>query len=291
MRCGGWAVSGLAGCMSLLAGSGCISMEDHNRLKAVHRTLMAEKQSLAQELFDSRNNNDSLRTRFEARSRELETTTELLANLRGENDLLDEIRLKAQQQLEAMAGRQRLGDISISGPKLPETLHVALKGFADANPGTVQYDAAHGTVKWKSDLLFALGSDIVKESSTGSLRGFTQIIMSPAAADFEAIVVGHTDNTPIVRAGTKAKHPTNWHLSAHRAISVGSVLRQYGYTANRIGVMGYGEYRPVAGNSDETGKSQNRRVEIYLVPKGAIVEATASAATPGAGEALANVRP
>ena len=291
MRCGGWAVSGLAGCMSLLAGSGCVSLEDHNRLKAAHRTLMAEKQSLSQELFDARNNNDSLRTRLDARSRELETTTELLANLRGENDLLDGIRLQAQQQLEAMADRQRLGDISITGPKLPAPLHAALKDFADANPGTVEYDASHGTVKWKSDLLFALGSDVVKDSSLESLRGFTQVIMSPAAAGFEAIVVGHTDNTPIVRAGTKANHPTNWHLSSHRAISVAFVLTKYGYATNRIGVMGYGEYRPVASNADEAGKSRNRRVEIYLVPKGAIVESTADAAQPVRGEALAKVRP
>jgi len=52
-------------------------------------------------------------------------------------------------------------------------------------------------------------------------------------------------------------------------------LTKYGYDVRRIGVMGYGEFRPVADNGSETGASQNRRVEIYLIPRGAIVQASA----------------
>jgi chemotaxis protein MotB len=132
----------------------------------------------------------------------------------------------------------------------------------------VTYDAARGTVKWNADLLFALGSDVVKQTSIQSLNAFTNIMKSPSASGFEVVVVGHTDNVPIVRVETKAKHPTNWHLSVHRAISVASVLRSNGYDARRIGVMGVGEYRPIADNSTPAGASQNRRVEVYIVPLG-----------------------
>lgn len=270
MRCGGWMVCGLAGSVLL---SGCATLDDYRRVQAANRSVTAEKEALAQELFDCRSANDSLRTRVTALDSEMQVKTELIANLRKENELLDEMRKTAQASLEDMAGRQQLGAITIS--QLPEALDSALKNFAQQHPDAVQYDPARGTMKWRSDLLFALGSDVVRETSLEALQSFTQILMSPAAVDFETLIVGHTDTRPIARAETMAKHPTNWHLSAHRAISVANALSKYGYDTRRMGVMGYGEYRPVADNATDAGASQNRRVEIYLIPRGAIVQASA----------------
>lgn len=270
MRGNGWAVGFLAGCFCVVAVSGCASLDDYRKLQAQHRYLTATKEAVSQELFDSRIAGDTLRTRNASLERELGTSNALTTNLRKENDLLEQLRKTAEAALGDMARRQTFGDIQITGPKLPESLHTALKQFANDHPTSVVYDETRGTVKWKSDLLFAVGSDVVKGSSKASLRGFTDIIKSAAGADFEVIVVGHTDATPIVQAATKAKHPTNWHLSAHRAIAVAFVLTQNGYPVQRVGVMGMGEYRPIADNSTPAGASQNRRVEIYIVPKGSI---------------------
>jgi chemotaxis protein MotB len=242
--------------------------------------------------------NDSLRTKVGALDRELTAKNELVANLRGENELLDEWRRDAKGTLEDMAKRQQLGDITM--PKLPAPLDSALKSFAEAHPSEVIYDAAHGTVKWKGDLLFPLGSDEVRGSSMESLRGFADVLKSAAAADFETIIVGHTDTRPVQRPETKAKHPTNWHLSTHRAIAVGNVMQKYGYPAERVGCMGCSEYRPVAETSSEAGQSQNRRVEIYLVPTGSIVppaqrlvpaKSRPNEAEPEAASALAKPKP
>ncbi|MGD2108110.1 MAG: OmpA family protein [Phycisphaerae bacterium] len=278
----------LVGCcavvFTLLSVSGCASLEENQRLHAALRRSQADREAMLQEVTDVRTANDSLRTRVTSLERELDTKAELLANLRKENDLLDDLREKTQTALDDMANRQVLGDIAIAGPKLPAQLDNALKQFADQHPTAVVYDPARGTVKWKSDLLFALGSDVVKQSSMEALKGFAEVIMSPAAAEFEVIVAGHTDNTPIVKPATRAKHPSNWHLSAHRAISVASVLANYGYPNNRVSVMGLGEHRPVADNTSDTGKSQNRRVEIYLIPKGVIVQSADGAAMRLSGE-------
>jgi hypothetical protein len=62
-----------------------------------------------------------------------------------------------------------------------------------------------------------------------------------------------------------AQHPTNMHLSAHRAISVRDALVSDGVTANRMQVAGYGEFRPIVPNG-ANGAAQNRRVEIFLTP-------------------------
>jgi len=191
------------------------------------------------------------------------------------------MRNNAQSTLEEMLKRQQLGELGM--PILPAELDAQLKGFAQAHPGQVIYDPTSGTVKWQSDLLFPPGSDVVKQASASSLAVFTDILKSDAATDFEVIVAGHTDNTPIGKPSTREKHPTNWHLSAHRAIAVGNLLRQNGYPSERISVMGCGEYRPIADNATEAGKSANRRVEIYLVPRGSVVQ-MATAAGVSAGE-------
>ena len=81
------------------------------------------------------------------------------------------------------------------------------------------------------------------------------------------MIVGHTDNKPIKRQQTRAEHKTNWHLSAHRAISVMNLLSEQQVRLTRMGVMGYGEYHPLADNATTEGKAKNRRVEIYLVPR------------------------
>ena len=68
---------------------------------------------------------------------------------------------------------------------------------------------------------------------------------------------------------TLAKHPTNWHLSAHRAISVLKVMAGSKVDPKRMSARGFGEYRPVEPNKpNKGGNPRNRRVEIYIVPKG-----------------------
>ena len=76
------------------------------------------------------------------------------------------------------------------------------------------------------------------------------------------VVVGHTDNDPIIHA--RLKHPTNWHLSAHRAIAVGLELLEAHIDPQRLAVMGYGEFHSFVENTTKENKSLNRRVEIYL---------------------------
>ncbi len=71
-------------------------------------------------------------------------------------------------------------------------------------------------------------------------------------------VLGHTDST-----GSDAYNQT---LSVNRATSVANYLEMRGVARARMGVRGYGETMPIASNDTETGRSQNRRVEIKVVP-------------------------
>jgi chemotaxis protein MotB len=265
------------------ANTGCVSLDRHRRLEAANRRLAADKEGVERDLFDERSNNDNLRRHVEMLERERGSQEALVSNLQRENARLDETRTRAVNALESLAGKTQLGDINILSPKLPAPLDTALKRFADDHPSNVIYDPAAGSIKWNADLLFDLGSDEVKSSSLAALQGFSEVLNSPAAADFEVVVVGHTDNKPIKRQETRLRHPTNWHLSTNRAIAVSTVLQQNGYSPKRITVAGCSEYRPVADNASEQGAGLNRRVDIYFVPSGSILQSSARAASRGAG--------
>lgn len=71
-------------------------------------------------------------------------------------------------------------------------------------------------------------------------------------------VMGHTDST-----GSDAY---NQALSERRAQSVATYLTAHGVDRARMGIRGFGESQPIASNDDEMGRSQNRRVEIKVVP-------------------------
>lgn len=251
--------------------SGCVSLDKHRQLEMTHRTAMGEKAQVEQELFDCRSVTDNLRNQVTSLEGELDTKERLVANLQDENDRLEGAFASAQKTLESLADKPLPLAVVLRDTILPEALDSALKRFATQYPSSVAYDPTRGTVKWKSDLLFALGSDVVKESARASLAGFAEIIALPEASQFEVIVVGHTDDRPITREATRRIHPTNWHLSVHRSIAVADVLQTDGTQPTRVGVMGYGEYRPLKANASEENRALNRRVEIHIVPAGSIV--------------------
>lgn len=83
-----------------------------------------------------------------------------------------------------------------------------------------------------------------------------------------AFLEGHTDSVPI---NTKA-FPSNRELSVARAEAVMRYLEAKGLGEERVVVRGYGETRPVVSNATRAGRSENRRVDVSLVPPGTSVD-------------------
>lgn len=174
----------------------------------------------------------------------------LEADLQAKKDLI------AQLQAQLLEG----------GAPLPAELNATLKEFAK-NSDMIDFDEATGSLKFKSDLLFDLGSDVVAAPAAEALKALAGIMNADDAKQFDLVIVGHTDDAPIRRAATKQAHPTNWHLSAHRSISVLNALGSDGIEQQRMAVKGYGEFRPVEANKpNKGGNAINRRVEIFIVP-------------------------
>ena len=68
-----------------------------------------------------------------------------------------------------------------------------------------------------------------------------------------------------MKASTKAKHPTNWHLSTDRANSVLLSLKKHGLDERRMRAAGASMFENVADNKDPKARAKNRRVEIYVL--------------------------
>lgn len=104
------------------------------------------------------------------------------------------------------------------------------------------------------DVLFAFDSAELSESAKASL---VEISKRLNGADLVSVqVAGHTDSQ-----GTDAY---NQGLSERRAQSVATFLGTQGIAADKLSVVGYGESQPVADNTTDAGRAQNRRVELHV---------------------------
>jgi len=242
--------------------TGCaVSQEKYNALK-LDRDRLAEQLGSAQNQASiARSEADALKGQLGLIGQGHGGKDAMILNLTTQNAEL-------QKQLDDINRRyaDAVGKVG-TGMALPEALSNELSAFAAQNPDLVSFDAQRGIVKFKSDVTFATGSAELKPQAKEAITRFAQILNSPTASGYELMVAGHTDNTRVANPATiSAGHKDNWYLSAHRAISVGQELTRANVGPQRLAVTGYAEQRPVASNNTESGKQQNRRVEVLILP-------------------------
>ena len=246
--------------ISLLVISGCVTEQDYNDLKVQNNTQRKRIAELESELKATELKREKIQRQLDA-----------IGNRGGiEADALQQQIAALEEDLAAKrelitAMQQRL---LYGGMQLPVELSAKLEDIAK-DKDLVTFDSDKGIVKFKSDLLFQPGSDMVASSAVEPVTSLCEILNSKEATNFDIIIAGHTDDVPIGKPATRQKHPTNWHLSGHRAISVLNIMIKNKLAPERLSIRGFGEYRPVAPNKpNKKGNPQNRRVEIYIVPKG-----------------------
>ncbi len=118
------------------------------------------------------------------------------------------------------------------------------------------YDALNTTGTFITrGLLFDFGSDRLRPESTPTLEMIRRTLAEHP--DLRIEIVGHTDD--------RGEAAYNQQLSERRANSVVSYLRANGIAADRLRARGGGEAEPMAPNTSETGRTQNRRVELKVL--------------------------
>ncbi|PHS26624.1 MAG: flagellar motor protein MotD [Methylophaga sp.] len=110
----------------------------------------------------------------------------------------------------------------------------------------------------KSSALFYSGESRLERTAIPIIAKAAEILKTSSNP---VQVEGFTDNQPI----STPRFPSNWELSAARAASVVHLLNRYGVSPNRMSAIGYGQFKPIADNTTESGRQKNRRIVLVVL--------------------------
>lgn len=118
---------------------------------------------------------------------------------------------------------------------------------------------------FQSEVLFDPGQADVQPEGLPDLDALADAILQleteiPPDINWVLRIDGHTDSRPI----SNARFPSNWELSAARAISVAQYLVTRGVSPNRLVAAGFGEFTPLDPGETDEAYRRNRRIEFKL---------------------------
>ncbi len=164
-------------------------------------------------------------------------------------------------QAGASSGTDATPAITDSLQLVSQVSNTLRKGLTALDRGNVAVSSTGGqvTIRVKSDdVLFARGSADISPRARATLHAIAQAV---GHLPYSLRVEGHTCNLPI----HSARFPSNWELSSERAINVVTALiRQDGLAPARLSAVGFADTRPLAPNTCEENRVQNRRIDIIL---------------------------
>jgi chemotaxis protein MotB len=232
---------------------------DNTALKAEYEKLKGDAAGLAKDKQALTRDKDELELVLKAKSDTLSQSIsdlrQTVANLEGENKKLKEDIATLQRAKE-----EKVKEVSNTYEKLLQNMksEIAL--------GQVTISELKGklTVNMEAAILFDSGKADVKDDGLQILQKMVDTLKG--VKDKAIRIEGHTDNVQISGALSRV-FPTNWELSAVRAINVARYLQQQGLDPAILSAAAFAEYKPVADNGTKEGRAKNRRIEITLVAK------------------------
>ena len=157
-----------------------------------------------------------------------------------------------------LALAQRVQDLSRYRSDFFGRLRQILEGRADVRvvgdrfvfQSEVLFDAGEAEISPEGQTELAKLGDAIKQLETEI----------PDDVSWVLRIDGHTDKRPI----NTPQFPSNWELSAARAISVAKYLITTGVSASRLVPAGFGEFTPIDTGETEEAYRRNRRIEFKL---------------------------
>jgi len=118
---------------------------------------------------------------------------------------------------------------------------------------------------FQSEVLFPPGDATVSDAGKQALDKLAQAVSElqgeiPADINWVLRIDGHTDKRPI----NTPEFPSNWELSAARAIAVLKYLQANGVSAQHLVAAGFGDSRPIDPSETDEAYAKNRRIEFKL---------------------------
>jgi chemotaxis protein MotB len=121
---------------------------------------------------------------------------------------------------------------------------------------------------FQSEVFFAGGQATLQPEGKAEMDKLAAVLIDlekqiPPDIPWVLRVDGHTDNRPI----KSPQFPSNWELSASRAIAVVQYLISKGIPAERLVAAGFGEFQPIDPTDSDEARSKNRRIEMKLTER------------------------
>jgi chemotaxis protein MotB len=121
---------------------------------------------------------------------------------------------------------------------------------------------------FQSEVLFPAGQAVLKPEASGELDRIASALVEldkqiPPDISWVVRVDGHTDSRPI----NTPQFPSNWALSASRAIAVVQALAARGVPAQHLVAAGFGEFQPIDLGTNDEAYARNRRIELKLTER------------------------
>jgi chemotaxis protein MotB len=157
-----------------------------------------------------------------------------------------------------LALAQRVQDLSRYRSDFFGRLRQILEGRADVR-------VVGDRFVFQSEVLFDPGQADIEPAGIPELDALADAILQleaeiPSDINWVLRIDGHTDSRPI----SNARFPSNWELSAARAISVAQYLVSKGVAPARLVAAGFGEFAPLDPGNTEEAFRRNRRIEFKL---------------------------
>ncbi len=124
----------------------------------------------------------------------------------------------------------------------------------------LRHDAIGVRIALASAQFFLPGGVKIRTTALKSLDKIAEVLKE---TDKKIVIEGHTDNIPVA---DNPLYESNWELASLRATSIVRYLVKYhAIDPKRISATSYADTRPLKSNDSAEGRSQNRRIEIYIV--------------------------
>lgn len=235
---------------------------EHGQLSAELENMQSAREQLRSDLEGTQAELDrvsaELGKKIQAREQALSASTSRAESMNAE--LLEASGKIGSLETEVQALGQERDEIRVRFAEL------RLKLESDLESRNVEIEQLKGNmtvIRLASDILFDPGSAALKDVGRDALALIADALN--AFPDRQISLEGHTDSVPISER-LQPVYATNWELSTARAARAVRYLQSRGVTPERIRVVGYGQYRPVADNDDPALRALNRRLEIMLLP-------------------------
>jgi chemotaxis protein MotB len=269
--------------------------ELRDRLEAEVAGVVAAREDLLQELGVVRNENLALTDRLataeqrtmlmqEELDRELaqardalEEVEILTANLVATRDALGRLETLLAEREDVIAAQDlRLEDLDVRltaalAAQVDELLQFRSEFFGRLRQALGQREDVRiegDRFVFQSEVLFAPGEATLGATARDQLASLARtlrVIAADIPSDLPWIlqIDGHTDRTPIATG----RFPSNWELSAARAISVAQFLTSQGIPPERLAAAGFAEFQPLDPGEGEEAFRRNRRIELKLTTR------------------------